>query len=256
MGRRNALGHTSGRHDRGVEASGDGWCGGSLGRRVEEGLRDRLGLGDDVALLGLGGELSLSLVTVPLAPAVLLEGVLHRNLLAEDVLAVEVGDGGVAAVKVAKADKAEALACAAVLAGDLGQTEQGAEAAEGVVEDLLVDGRVEVADEELGADVGTLLLIGRGLVDAQRFPVELDAIHDVGRVLSVGRGAELDETEALMRLGDAVAGHVDVVDGAHLKHDLIYHGRRGALVDVADVDGRVLVLLPVASQRVVGSSEW
>ena len=181
---------------------------------------------------------------MPLSPAVLLESVLNRHFLAENVLPVQVGHGGVAAVKVGKADKAETFAGPAVLAGHLWQAEQGPEAAEGVVEDLLVDHGVEVAHKELGADVGALLLVGRGLVHAEGLAVQLDAVHDVGGVLGVGRAAELDKAEALVRLGDAVAGHVNVVDGPHLEHNLVHHGGRGALVDVANVDSRVFVLLP------------
>jgi hypothetical protein len=55
-----------------------------------------------------------------------------------------------------------------------------------------------------------------------------------------------------VRLGDAIARHVDVVDGAHLEHDFVDHGWGRALVDVADVDGGFLVLLPVKKERVAG----
>jgi hypothetical protein len=54
----------------------------------------------------------------------------------------------------------------------------------------------------------------------------------------------LDETEALMGLGNAIAGHMNVVDGAHLKHDLVDDGGGGAFVDVADIDSGLLVLFP------------
>lgn len=47
-----------------------------------------------------------------------------------------------------------------------------------------------------------------------------------------------------MGLGDAIARHVDVMDGAHLEHDFVDHGGGCALVDVADVDGSLFVLLP------------
>lgn len=48
-----------------------------------------------------------------------------------------------------------------------------------------------------------------------------------------------------MRLGDAVAWHMDVLDGAHLQHDFVDHVGGGALVDVAYVDGGIFILLPV-----------
>jgi hypothetical protein len=57
-------------------------------------------------------------------------------------------------------------------------------------------------------------------------------------------------------LGDAITRHVDVVDGAHLEHDFVDHGGACALVDVANVDGSLLVLLPVKeeNQNVLASS--
>lgn len=180
-----------------------------------------------------------------LSLAVLLEGVLHGHLLAEDVLPVEVGNGSITALEVAVADKTKALARAAIFPRNLGNAQQRAEATKGIVENLLVDHGIEVSDEQLGAHLGCLLLISAGLVDAKRLAVELDAVHDVCGVLGVGRGAKLDEAEALVGLGDAISRHVDVVDGAHLEHDFVDHGRGRALVDVANVDRGLLVLLPM-----------
>lgn len=47
-----------------------------------------------------------------------------------------------------------------------------------------------------------------------------------------------------MGLGDAIAGHMNVMDGAHLKHDLVNDGGGSAFVDVADIDSSLLVLFP------------
>jgi hypothetical protein len=210
-------------------------------------LGNRLGLGNNIALLGLCSELSFCLVTVSLSLAILLEGILHRNLLTQNVLPVQIRNSSITALKVGKADKSKALARARLLPCDLWQTQQRTEAAEGVIEDLLVDHRIEVSNEQLGANLGSALLIGAGLVDAQGFAVQLDPVHHVGGVLGVGGRAELDEAEALVRLGDAVARHVDVVDGSHLQHYLVYHCGGCALVDVSDVDGRLLVLFPETS---------
>lgn len=181
---------------------------------------------------------------MPLPLAVLLEGVLHGHLLAEDVLPVEVGNGSITALEVAVADEAKALARAAIFPSNLGNAQQRTKPTKCVVEDLLVDHGIEVSDEQLSSNLGGLLLISAGLVDAKRFAVELDAVHDVGGVLGVGRGAKLDEAEALVGLGDAISRHVDVVDGAHLEHDFVDHGRGRPLVDVANVDRGLLVLLP------------
>lgn len=48
-----------------------------------------------------------------------------------------------------------------------------------------------------------------------------------------------------MRLGDAVAWHMDVLDRPHLEHDFVDHIGGCALVDVAYVDGGIFILLPV-----------
>lgn len=211
----------------------------------------RLGFGEDVSRLGLRSQCSFGLVTVPVSLAVLFESVLHRNLLAEDVLSVQVGNCGITAVEVAVTDKAESLARTAVFPGHLGDAQQRSKAAERIVQNLLVDHGVQVSDEQLGAHLGGPLLVGAGLVDAQGLAVELDAVHDIGRVLGVGGGAELDEAEALVGLGDAIARHVDVVDGAHLEHDFVDHGGGCALVDVADIDGGLFVLLPAEEVELV-----
>ena len=55
---------------------------------------------------------------------------------------------------------------------------------------------------------------------------------------------ELDEAVALMCLGHAILGKVDIDDAPSLKHQLPNHLIRHTLVEVADVDGRLLVLLP------------
>lgn len=181
---------------------------------------------------------------MPFSPSVLLESILHRNLLTEDILPVQVRNRRVTTIKIPKAHEPKPFARAIILPGHLWQTQQRSKPREGVVQDLLIHHGVEVTDEEFGAHIRALLLVGAGLVDAQGLAVELDGVHDVGGVLGVGGRAELDEAEALVGLGDAVARHVDVVDGAHLQHDLVDHGGRGALVDVADIDGCVLVLFP------------
>lgn len=181
---------------------------------------------------------------MPVSLAVLFESVLHRNLLAEHVLSVQVDNRSITALEVAVTDKAESLARTAIFPGHLGDAQQRSKAAKSIVQDLLVDLGVQISDEELGANLGGPLLVGAGLVDAEGLAVELDAVHDVGSVLGVGGGAELDEAKALVGLGDAIARHVDVVDGAHLEHDFVDHGGGCALVNVADVDGGLFVLLP------------
>lgn len=188
--------------------------------------------------------MTLRIVSVTFSSAVLLECVLHRNLLAENVLPIQVRNGRIRAVKIAIAHKPKSLAETTIIPRHLGQAQQRTKSREGIVQDLLIDHMIQTTDEQLSAHLGALLLVGTSFVHTQRFPVELDAVHDGRGVLGVLGGAELDEAEALVGLGYAVAGHVDVDDGAHLEHYFVDHGWGGAFVDVADVDGRVLVLLP------------
>jgi hypothetical protein len=134
---------------------------------LEECLRDRLRLRDDIALLGFSGKCSLGLITVSLSLSVLLEGILDRDLLTQNILAVQRIDSSITALKVGKANKTETLARARLLPRDLWQTQQWTKPAERVVEDLLVDHGIEVSDEQLGANFGGSLFVCAGFVNAQ-----------------------------------------------------------------------------------------
>lgn len=89
------------------------------------------------------------------------------------------------------------------------------------------------------------MLISRSLVDTDRLAPEADLVHDFGGIVGVLFADELDEAEALVCLGDAVFGQVDVDDAAGLEHEFPYELVGDALVEVADVDGGFLVLFPV-----------
>ena len=93
--------------------------------------------------------------------------------------------------------------------GYLGGCDDDAKGGEGVVEQLLVDLGVEVADEEVGTHVHGLA-VALGLVDAQRLAVELDHVHDLDGVLGVLLGGELDEAIALVQVRELVLGDVHV----------------------------------------------
>lgn len=211
---------------------------------VKESGRHSLRLGNNISALRLRCQLPLRLVTVSLALAILLESVLHRDLFAEEVLPMQVVNRGVTRLEVPKADKAKALTRPGIIPRHLWHAQQRAEPAECIVQNLLIDHRIQISNEELCANLCTLLLVRAGFIHTQRFAVQFDSVHDIGGVLSVGRGTILYEAEALVGLGDAVAGHVNVVNWAHLEHDLVDDSGGGALVDVADVHSGILVLLP------------
>lgn len=103
---------------------------------------------------------------------------------------------------------------------------------------------VEVADEQLGADLDTLCFVCRGLVHADGIVVEARAVENGDDVLGVALGRELDEAEALVLAVDAVDRHVDGAHAAVVVHELRQELLRHILVDIADVDGGFLVLFP------------
>jgi hypothetical protein len=165
----------------------------------------------------LGGEGALCLVAVALALAVLLESVLHRDLLVHQELAVHVRDRVVRGVEGSVRDETIALAEVRFVAGDLGRRHQRAEAREGLEEHFLFHERVQVADEQLcsharAASQSTRALgssttsVGAGLVDSNRFTPEADLVHDLDGIVGVFLGCELDEAVALVGLRDSVLG--------------------------------------------------
>lgn len=150
---------------------------------------------------------------MPLSLGVLLERVRDRDGPVAQVLAIHGVHGGVGGLEAGKVDKGKALGVARLrVAHDLGRLQDDTEGGEGVVEELLVHLGVQVADEDVGADV-EVLLVGGGLVDADGFAVELDHVHDLDGVVGVLLAQELDKAVALVHLGDAVLGHVDVYCG-------------------------------------------
>ena len=124
--------------------------------------------------------------------------------------------------------------------------DEGAKATKGIVEHSFVDHRVEIADEEFGAYFDGLLLVGAGFVDSDGLAIQAHLVHDRGCIVGVFFRIELDEAIALVRLGDAVFGKVDVGNAAGLEEELPDQRIGHPLVEVADVDGAVFVLLPVA----------
>ena len=143
----------------------------------------------------------------------------------------------------------------------LGDLQDDAKSAERVVKKLLVDFRVQITDEKIGADVEVLLMrrrlekrdkqphqvvvpiqtkstrvFFRYLVDADRLAVEFDHVHDLDGVLGVLLVHELDEAVALMVLRDAVFGHMNVDDGACLDEELPQNGLGDLLVETSHVN--------------------
>ena len=203
----------------------------------------------------LCSEHTLCLVAVSFSLAVLLVGVLHRDVLVHEVLIVHVGNGIVRGFEVGVGYEAIAFGEVGFIAGKLGLSYERTETAKGVVKHSLVDHGVEVANEEFSTHFDGFLFVSAGLVDADGFAVEADLVHDTGGIVGVFFGVELDETIALVGLSDAVFGEVDVGYAAGLEEEFPDKSIGHSFVEVADVDGAVFVLLPVAGAR-HADEEW
>lgn len=202
-------------------------------------------------------EQTLCIVSVARTLAVLLVCILHGDLLALHVLAVHVGDGSIRGVEVGVGNEAVALGQSEIVARNLGGADELPETQECVVQRALVDLVVQVADEQLCAHLDALCLVCRGLVHADRIVVQTRAVEDGDDVFGVAFGRELDEAEALVFAVDAVDGHVDGAHAAKVVHELGQERLCDILVDVADVDGGFLVLLPawVSKYAALGESQ-
>lgn len=122
---------------------------------------------------------------VPLAFGVLLEGVGHRDGPVAEVLAVHGLNGGVRRVKTGEIDERVALGVSRVrVSHDLWRLEDDAKGTEGVVEELLVDLGVQVADEDVCAHV-EVLVVRRRFVHSNWLAVKLDHIHDFYGIICI-----------------------------------------------------------------------
>lgn len=127
---------------------------------------------------------------------------------------------------------------------NLGGRSQRAKANKSLKQNLLIHHGVQVADKQLGADIQRLLLVCARLVDADGLPPQAHLVHDLCSILGILLALELDEAVALVGLGDAVFGQMDVGDAAGLEHELPDEGICDAFIEVADVDGGFFVLFP------------
>ena len=123
---------------------------------------------------------------------------------------------------------------------------EGAKAAEGIVEHSFVDHGVEVADEELSAHFDGLLFVCAGLVDSDGLAIQADLVHDTGGIVGIFFRVELDEAIALVRLSDPILRQVHVGYAASLEEELPDESIGYSFIEVANIDGAVFVLLPVA----------
>lgn len=123
--------------------------------------------------------------TVALALRILLEGVRDGDGPVAQVLAIHGLNGGVRCFEAGKVDEGIALGVSRVrVTHDLWCLQNDTECGEGVVEQLLVHLWVQVANEDVGANI-QVLLVSRRLVDADGLAVQLDHVHDLDGVVGV-----------------------------------------------------------------------
>jgi hypothetical protein len=206
----------------------------------------RLNRGGNTMRLGLLRQHTFRFVSMAFTLAILLVGVLDRDLLVHHVLVVHAGNSLIRGFEVSVRDKTIALGEVShgLVARNLGRVHQRTKLTKCVVQRLLVHGRVEVTDEKLGANLDIPLLIGRRLVNAYPVSMQSDVVHNLRRIVCLGLGVEFDEAEALVLAVYAVDGHVDVPYTAGVEHQLVEEAGRDALMEVSHVDGGFLILLP------------
>lgn len=213
-------------------------CNGN-GGSVGEQLMRSVGLGEGV----LRGEKPLRCGAVAFALAVLLEGVADGDGSVAEVLPVHGFDGGIGGLEAGVVDESETLRVSSFgVALDFRSGEDDSEGGEGIVEKFFVDFGIEVADENIGADVEVFLVRG-GFVDAYRFAEQFNHVHYFYGVVCVVFTEEFYESVSLVEHCHSILGHVDVHHGTSLHEQLPQQSLVHLVVQPAHVDRGVLVSL-------------
>lgn len=145
--------------------------------------------------------MSLSLV-------ILLEGIRHRNGSIAEVLSVHGIHSSITSLEAGKVYEGETLRFTRLrITHYLRCLQNHAEGREGIVEQLLIDLHIQIANKDIGAHI-QILLMRRCLIDTYRFPVELYHVHYFDCIVGVLLAQELHETVTLMHLCHAILGHV------------------------------------------------
>lgn len=87
------------------------------------------------------------------------------------------------------------------------------------------------------------------LIHADGLSIQPHLVHDARGIFSILLADKFHKAITLVTLCNSVLGQVNVHDAASLQHELPYQAVRYPLIDVADVDGGFLILLPVCFVR-------
>lgn len=180
-----------------------------------------------------------------LALSIFLVRILDCDLFGHDVLVVHAGNSRVRGLEVAVGYEAVALGCRRdFVARNLWRIHQWSESAECVVQGLFIYAWVEITHEQLRADFNILLLVGGCLVNAYPTSVESDIVQNLGGVVGFGFCVEFNKAETLVLAVDAIDWHVNVSHTTGVEHQLVEDTGCNALMEVSDIYGGFLVLLP------------
>lgn len=178
--------------------------------------------------------MSLSLGILP-------EGIRDRDGPISEILPVHSLNGSIAGLEAGVVDEGIAFAVARVgVTHDLRCLQNHPKRTEGVIQKFLVHLGVEVAYKKIGSHI-EILLIRRGLVDADGLAVQLDHVQYLDGIVCVLLPQQLDKAIALMVAGHAVLGHMQVDYWTSLKKQFVENFVGDSIIQVAHIACGLLV---------------
>lgn len=121
--------------------------------------------------------------------------------------------------------------------------------AEGLVKHLFSSHGIKVPNEKLRTDFDTFLFVCRRFVHADWFAVKADLIHYPSSIFRIFLTDELDKSISLVRLSDSILRNMNFDNSTCLEHELPQQTVSYSLIEVADVNSGLLVLVPVVLAR-------
>ena len=114
--------------------------------------------------------------------------------------------------------------------------------AESFIEHFLIDLRIEITDEKIGANILSSLIL-RGLIDLDGFTKHFHHVHDLNRVIGIILTFELNKAITLVLIGDLIPRQMNVNNWATLNKQLPKETFGDFLIEITDVDGCLLIAL-------------
>lgn len=148
-----------------------------------------------------------------------LHGVVNFDLSTWKILPIHLSNCNIWAVEVVIADKAVAFAVSCFWIPRYFGTDNHTKIAESLVQQFLVHFWVQIADKDVSPNIlGSFVLWS--FIDFQRLSVQLDHMHNLDGIVCIFLTFELNETVALMLIGDLIPGDVDIYNRTTLRKKL------------------------------------